>query len=168
MGADLECTIQRGDDLGPLPLRPHQDHRLQRWEAHHMSVDRDLIALIDRGVVSAGTAYRFAASSYTYEALNNAHAVKRYVLAQPDWIAEFEAWHQTNKGRKPGSSRPSTQARSAYVCDDVIERASVVAHASSRCKRPPEKPGLRGRCAALIVAPFRVANRGSRQRMPGR
>ena len=132
-----------------------------------MSVDRDLITLIERAVVSASAAYRFAANSYTCEALNNVHAVKRFVLAQPDWIAEFEAWHQTNKGREPGSSRPSTQARSAYVCDDVIERASVVAHASSK-QAPAEKARPDGRCADAIVAPFRVANRGSRQRMPGR
>jgi hypothetical protein len=97
-----------------------------------MSGDHDLINLIDRAVAAASVAYRFAANSYTFEALNDAHAVQRFVLAQPDWIAEFEAWHQTNKGRKPPPGfRPSTQARSAYVCDDVIERASVVAPAFS-------------------------------------
>jgi hypothetical protein len=96
MGADHGRAIQRGDDLGPLSLRPHQDHCPQRREAHHMSADRDLITLIERAVVSAGAAYRFAANGYTYEALNNVYAMKRFVLAQPDWIAEFEAWHQTN------------------------------------------------------------------------
>jgi hypothetical protein len=130
-------------------------------------VDRDLITLIDRAFISAGAAYRFGANSYTFEALNNAHAVKRFVLAEPDWIAEFEAWHQTNKSPKPNSFQPSAQARSAYVCDDVIERASVVAHASSK-QAPAEKARPDGRCADAIVAPFRVANRGSRQRMPGR
>jgi hypothetical protein len=124
--------------------------------------------LIDRAVVSSGAAYRFAANSYTYEALNNAHAVKRFVLAQPDWIAEFEAWHQMNKGRERDSSRPSTQARSAYVCDDVIERASVVAVASSGCKRSPEKPGQRADALHSSSRRSRVANRGSLQRMPGR
>jgi hypothetical protein len=69
-----------------------------------VSVDHDLINLIDRAVVSSGAAYRFAANCYTYEALNNAHAVKRIVLGQPDWIAEFEAWHQTNKGTQ--AARP--------------------------------------------------------------
>ena len=133
-----------------------------------MSVDHDLINLIDRAVVSSGAAYRFATNCYTYEALNNAHAVKRFVLGQPDWIAEFEAWHQTNKGRKPVSSRPSTQARSAYVCDDVIERASGGSAHISTMQAPTGKARPAGRLSHSVVAPFRVANRGSRQRMPGR
>jgi hypothetical protein len=132
-----------------------------------VSVDHDLISLIDRAVASAGAAYRFVANSYTFEALNNVHAVKCFVLAHPDWIAEFEDWHQTNEGRKPVSSRPSTQARSAYVCDDVIERASVVAVASSGCKRSPEKPGQMADALHSSSRRSRVANRGSRQRMPG-